>query len=617
MSDSDSDSDSSLLAAYYSFHGKKKKEEAEASVTVERPKIGRSSTANDSSSSISSSSDGGKENVTKRKASASVLRGVAASKIAIAPKVTYTGSREEPMCLDSSSDDDDSDDDSSILEILAPLKEKQQFRKKAPPTSKPAALKKPPPVAALPANNNNNNNKKRFSLGDSSDSDSSLLNAAPMFAPSRRPAPAAKLNTSNIDTTYSTSAVARLPVDKEMEKERKKRDQEGRKQEKLAQKQAEQARKKAEREALRDQKLAQKQADTEARKRKRIEQQQFRGNFATQEIVLLVDPPLFRRPQEQTDCYDWKEHEEIEKHGLTVQEYHSVLGGRNCHALQWIRREHLKGGANEAWQQLRGGNAEGYTHLDRLVIVMDDPKVFIDLLRRSPQDHNDDDYPELRRWLFGVEHGWRAAWPQSSTKEKNGKSTVKRPKIIILLRQGMKELDRQWVQHRRANKNNQRRDAVVAPPSSEEFHDALAWLIIQYQVECMLCDSYEEIWTTVLKMTRAMAKAPYEKPVSELECIKKLKPQIPANADGSAPSVLDIAKDCWVRQLQQIPGISETMARNLARHYPTMQDLWRAYQVADNPEELVAGCLNEKTYQQKKAESIYKLFTTLDPDELI
>ena len=512
---------------------------------------------------------------------------VRAADSSAAPKVSYTGSRKQPMSLDSEDDSDSDSDDSSMLEVLAPQK---QTKKMPPPAnvtkSLPVASKKRPSVAPAKA-------KPQYILGDTSDSDSddSLLNGEPLFASSSAAATGRQAKKHGLKY-------------KELEKERKKQEQERKKQEKLVQKQAEQARKKAERQALKEQKQAKKQAETDSRKRQRLEQQQQRGNFATQEIVLLVDPPLFRRP-ETHHCYDWKEHDECVKHSCLVQEYPSALGGPNCHALQWIRRDHLQGGASEAWQQLRQNNAQGYTHQDRLVIVMDDPKVFIQLLQRTPQDDDDDDYPQLRRWLARVEHGWKAAWPHSQ-------HATTRPKIMILLHRGMEELDRQWVQFRRAHKNSQRRDVGVSPPSAEEFHDAMTWMLIQFRVECMCCDSYEEIWTTALKMTRALAKAPYKKNVTELECIKKLKPQV---ADGAPP--LARAKDVWMRQLQQIPGFSEATARNLVRHYPTVQSLWQAYGESDNPEELVAGCLHEKTYQQKKAESIHRLLTSQNPEEFI
>ena len=84
-------------------------------------------TEDDSNSSISGSHR--QENDVQTKViSASGQQGLATREI-IRPKPTYTGSREQPMCLDSSSSSNgnvsDSDDDSSILEVLAPRKEQQ------------------------------------------------------------------------------------------------------------------------------------------------------------------------------------------------------------------------------------------------------------------------------------------------------------------------------------------------------------------------------------------------------------------------------------------------------------------------------------------------------------
>lgn len=467
------------------------------------------------------------------------------------PAISYTGSNQQPLCLD------DDSDASSELEIL-------------PPTQKKAV----PPKAKKPASSN------LLDFSDS-DSDDSILEA---------------LLTSSKNSKAKTTV--KKPTDKQLAR---KAEQERKKAEKLEAKKAQQARKKAEREVAKQRKEAEKEAAKESRKRQRLEQQQARGIFATSEIVLLVDPPLFRRQ----DCYDWKEHDEICNYNCMVQEYASALGGPQCHALQWIRKDHLEGGAEEAWKQLGRNNHQGYTHVDRLIVVFDDPKVFIDLLRRSPQDDLDDDYPRLRQWLRQLEHGWKAAWPQN---------TSKGPKVFLLLHNVKDELDRQWVEHRRKYKNSQRQDAIEhQPPRDEDYYDAMTWVLIQFQVECKPVDSYEEIWTQALKMTRAIAKKPYDKPMTELECIKRMKPLC-----DDKDTDLNKAKDAWVRQLRMIPRISEAKARHLVAHYPTMNSLWQAFNDPEtsNPEELVAGCLSDR-YEQKVASDVYKVLTSTDPDHIL
>ncbi|CAB9520373.1 expressed unknown protein [Seminavis robusta] len=476
-----------------------------------------------------------------------------------AVELSCTGSHQQPLSID----DSDASSAASILEV-------------APPKKKEAAAK-----SKLP--------KSRLLESDSSDdSDDSLLKAVPIFQTTK------KKNT-------TTTTTAKIP-NKQSEQQRKLAEQERKKAEKLAQKQAEQARKKAEREQKKADKTAEKEAAKESRKRQRLEQQAARGNFATSEIVMLVDPPLLS----SKDAYDWTQHEEITTHNCAVHEYRSALVGNNnnCQAIQWIRKNHLQGGAASAWDELRKNNPNGYTHMDRLVLVFDDPKVFIDLLRRTKQDNADDDYPKLRQWLLQLQHTWKAAWPQSTP----------RPRILLLLHQAERELDRQWVEYRRKTKNSTRRDAAdQTPPDESDFRDAITWLLIQYQVECMCCDSLEEIWTTALKMTRALAKGVYKKiPMTELECVKRLKP---STGDNDQPLVT--AKDVWLRQLQQVQGISENKARNLVRHYPTIQSLHQGYEESDDPQELVAGCLHATQYQQKLSENVHRLLTSTNPEEIV
>ena len=589
MNDSDSDSDS-LMAPGYPTVSKTNNSSASLSSfsSTNRQKEGKSSTH---SSSITTSS-----NTSCKRSS---------------PKITYTGgSQQEPMVLDDSSSDSES---SSVLEVLPPAKKisadaavisstsgvstyttssttstASSFTTKA--KKPPLASKATPHTNSLLGNSN-----------EDSDSDDSLLLMSPGFknkAPPSRPLctttkPSYSLSSQTITNSSSLSqkpSGSLKPSASSLGKERRKQDN-------LSQKQAEQARKKAERENLRLQKQKKKQQAAETRKRQRLESQVARGNFAKDEICLLVDPPLYQT----YDQYDWREHDEITNHNLLVKEYRSALGGSACQTMQWIRAGYLQGGGSAAWEQLRKNNPQGYTHLDRLVVVMDDPKFFLELLQRTAQDDTDDDYPKLRQYLLKLEHGWRAAWSQ----------TEGSPKVMLLLHRPLQEIDRQWVEFRKKYKNSSVQMANLSPPSTEEFHDALTWILIQYQVECMCCDSLEEIWTAALKMTRAIAKEPYHHPITELECINRKKPRV----DPTKDHPIVVAQDVWFRQIQQIPRVSEIKARHLIQHYPTIQSLWQAYQEEDNPEELLAGCFSSGRNETKLSKSIYRLLTSTNPEE--
>ena len=120
-----------------------------------------------------------------------------------------------------------------------------------------------------------------------------------------------------------------------------------------------------------------------------------------------------------------------------------------------------------------------------------------------------------------------------------------------------------------------------------------------------------------MSATRALAEAPYYEEPTELHCVKKLKASAAlASGDGSAK-----ATDAWMRQAQQIPGISEVMARNLVGHYPTLMSLVEAYEDPDLTEEgrrtLLADCLTGGRTCRAISERMYVLLTSRDPSELL
>jgi len=289
--------------------------------------------------------------------------------------------------------------------------------------------------------------------------------------------------------------------------------------------------------------------------------------------------------------------DDLQEAGYRVQEYPSALG---CKAIQWIRKDYLQGGAADALQRLQVNNKEDYHHLPMLTIVYDIPHEFIQMLQRTHHDE-EDDYPEMETWLRGIETGWRAAWRAEPSEQ---------PRIILLLYQVKETLNKLWVNYRKRG----RKDDPV-PPTSEELHDALSWMLIQFQVECIHCESLEDVAHEVTKMTRLLAEEPYQGQVTELECIKKLK----AGCADTDPAHLR-AKDCWLRQVQQVPRISHTMARNFVQHYPTARSLWLAYQSDDLTEDekrvLVSDCFSNRE-QVKLSNWMYTIMTSGDPNHLL
>ena len=87
------------------------------------------------------------------------------------------------------------------------------------------------------------------------------------------------------------------------------------------------------------------------------------------------------------------------------------------------------------------------------------------------------------------------------------------------------------------------------------------------------------------------------------------------------------AHDTWFRQLQMIPMISETRARSLVEHYPTLQSLWHAYQVGEGGGEgkeeeetkmaLLRGCFGSQKIQASLSATLYKVMTSNDPKEMV
>ena len=149
-------------------------------------------------------------------------------------------------------------------------------------------------------------------------------------------------------------------------------------------------------------------------------------------------------------------------------------------------------------------------------------------------------------------------------------------------------------------------------PTDYELNDAIQWLLIQFQVEVIHCSSVESISLNLHKMTRGICEAPYKNHVTELECIKKLK----SNNTGERP--IDIAQDAWFRQLQQIPQISEGIALNAVRAYPTLYSLWQTYNHgADHSTnaDLMAPHLADNRSLSKLSNRIYRILKSDNPRE--
>lgn len=417
------------------------------------------------------------------------------------------------------------------------------------------------PVARNEAHKNTGND-------DSSDDESFLLEGGPVFSSS---------NSSSHCRRQEEEATTRKPaaktkLTKEEREEQRRRDKERREEEKRLAKLARQD----ERTRKRREKEATKLAEQESKRRRILVAQQTSGKFAQQEICVLMEPTLLQC-LETTDTL---------METYAVHPY-SLPGCTQKGTIRWIRKDYTSGGAQDAIEALQAGNTGGYQLLDRVVILFHEPNDFIRMLQRSDVD---DDYPLLEAWLDSIHH----------------KPTGK---LVLLLHQVNEEVHKQWNAHRRTKRN-------PPPPTDAELQDAIVWLLIQFQVECISCSTQDNLLLNLKKMTRALSEEPYQQQVTELECIKKLKAECSDSSDAFSK-----ANDTWIRQLQQVPRVSEGMARNVAQYFPTAKSLWDAYQDANRSEAekrlLLAPLFSEGRQQTKLSDTVYRLLTSSNPNEFL
>ena len=538
-------------------------------------------------------SDGHHDTVSSKAASSTTTWGTqkASQSLPQFPVVATAVAATAPMdkfCF--SSDDDDSDNDSFAAQCRA---FQARRRKRARPAhSIPTTTKGGAAAGTTTATSNSSNGKD-----DDSDDDDNDTGINPIIRHTEKPQKKAKEGTQ--PQTKKRRAAQKLERDKQERDKQAAREQ--RQQARVAKQQAAQAAK-------------------QQKQRERQISHQARGRYANQEIAILLEPAILLRDDNDAS-HPWKVRETLEVSGFT--HVHAYPSGLSCNAIQFIRQEYLQGGATQAVQDLlqKGpppGNGASvlYEHLNVLAVIVDGPTM-IDLMiegddtnddddtatsrRGCSNNDDDDDYPLLEQWLFGLVAGWRAAW---------NKTAADRPRIILLLYQVQDHVDRLWVRY----KKNKRRGPT--PPNTEQLHDAILWMLIQFQVESIHCHTPEDVGHEVYKMTRLLAETPYARQATDLQTIAKL----PAHVSDMAPS-LDRARDTWIRQLQQVPRLSADMAANVAQHYPTALSLWNVYQDDTIPEHekqaLLADLFGRSSSQFKLSNHVYRALTSDNPAEIL
>lgn len=469
--------------------------------------------------------------------------------------------------------DDDDDDDDSSLEIMPPENVVFDIRKQ------PEFDTEPKPCRTFDA-------RTAALLMESSDSEDDLLmKAKSVFSRSRHSTKRSSNVTTRTVPTASSSTYTSLPsnaVTREETREearlRKKRETEKRKEaEKLAR-----ATKREEERADREKKKLEEKGK---RKRQQQEFHQSSGKYANKEIAVLMDTELYNN-------------EEFDLVGALNEDFliHPQKDVFNMSkAIQWIRKDYLQGGAKDALDQLEQGAFDLFERQPYLLILLE-PNDFIPLLKRKGHDV-DDDYPALENYLEQLKSRWQQHWKTSDE-----------PRIIFILYQIPKALDRKWINHRKRSGSIGR-----SPPTEFELNDAIQWLLVQFQVECIHCSTIESMQSNISKLTRGICEGRYSNNVTELQCIKKIK----QTTTGERP--IDRARDVWLRQLQQVPRISESIALNVVQHYPTMQSLWQAYQLGDDATNsaLLEDMLSDRSRQSKLSHCLYRVLMSENPKEML
>lgn len=391
-------------------------------------------------------------------------------------------------------------------------------------------------------------------------------------------------------TRQTTSSSVALPLPTETTQSHQAQDRARKRQEaqELARIEKEERQRKRERD--RQQKREQKEMESQAKKLQTQQFQQETGKFSHKEVVLLLDPSIYGN-----SSYGIMEALEDD---FLIEEYPSILPFDK--AAQWIRKEHMQGGATEAWKCLQQRKRDSFEHLPYLLLVLE-PDDYIPLIQRQRHEE-DDNYPALGKWLEALKSRWKLIW-----------DTTKEPRIFLLLHNISADLDRRWVDHRRGSDHNNTR---LSPPTEWEFQDSIHWLLIQFQVECIQCKTIEQIQANFHGLTRMIAEEPYVRQVTELECVRKIKQGI-----GVEDDALSKSRDTWLRQLQMIPKLSESRARSVVQHYPTMHSLWQAYRENAQDKSFCDNLLNHsfgsKGAQPLLSSVIHKVLTSDNPDEMI
>jgi hypothetical protein len=420
-------------------------------------------------------------------------------------------------------------------------------------------------------------------------------------------------------------------------------------------------------------------------------------------IVLHVDQKLFSQDLLISTDNLYHKMQEMSSASLDVQ-------------VQSVDNRQWGQGKGIEWEvQHRTGSVETVNTDDAIFILWNDAHEFLQLLDQDETDESDD-YPLLASWLERLHKDWQQCQLETSGSLVCGSQ----PRVYFLLYRVKETLESMWVDYRcrggrnrttkastktitttrkRKNiadavtetatgartgsrsqdsndkENNNNRDVTgesteagrsrrrEAPSiTTDVIQDAILWLLLRYQVDCIPCESLDKLIGEIDKITSAVgARSEASTAVtmstkskthlsddvisSSLRCIRRKKPQ--CNADDPP---LARARDLWIRQVQQVPRVSHASALYMAESYPTMTSVWEAYNATSGGvDEILNGSAvatgnnvgesqssrdgrlseeekqlllarvwrDDNTSQRVLSHWFYQLLTSMDPHELL
>ncbi|KAG5186147.1 hypothetical protein JKP88DRAFT_348172 [Tribonema minus] len=361
----------------------------------------------------------------------------------------------------------------------------------------------------------------------------------------------------------------------------------------------EKADKAAARAAAKAESAAAKAREKEGKARAKLERAVATGRHVAQEVACVLDAGWLDAMAEpdRAALTEAAARQGDDKEAFKVLQARGAVRG----AIWWTRRGLLDGGA--------AAEGDGVSIMQELRVVAVDPAEFADAL--AVPGAPPDTYPGVGALVDAV-----------AARLCGGGAGGGAARVLLLLQGVARELHRRVAaRHRAAQRAGAAAAAAAAAcPGEDALQDCLAWLMVARGVEARVTRTPAETGQYLWDLTRALAHGPYRAALTDLHCVSRAKVTVAGgalcgadNAGGGAT-----AADVWLRQLMQVPGVSEPKARNIVRAYPSARRLVHAFTdpAQPQPAALLAHVMSERR-ELVLSERVYRFFTTRDPDMVV